>query len=65
LALDVAASATLGYLPNLRLLNLHGNLLTGAIPDNLGRLALLEDLDLSRNRFTGIASHMYRVCPPA
>ena len=53
LAKDIAASASLGYLPMLRKLNLHGNLLTGPIPANLGRLASLEDLDMSRNSLTG------------
>jgi len=53
LALDIAASATLGYLPKLRVLNLHGNLLVGEIPSKLGSLSVLEELDLSRNRFTG------------
>jgi len=48
LAMDLAAAASLGYLSSLTLLNLHGNLLTGKIPEGLGKLENLQTLDLSK-----------------
>ena len=43
----------LGYLDELRELNLWGNQLTGAIPRQLGRLKNLKSLYLGTNRLTG------------
>ncbi|PWA55244.1 leucine-rich repeat protein [Artemisia annua] len=41
---------TLGRMVNLRVLRLSDNELTGQIPESLGRLRLLEELDLSHNQ---------------
>ena len=43
----------LGYLDELRVLNLSFNQLTGAIPRQIGRLANLKSLNLRSNRLTG------------
>ena len=48
----------LGYLSELRELNLGNNGLTGLIPPELGRLAKLESLTLSANRLTEVPAQL-------
>ncbi|XP_022766964.1 LOW QUALITY PROTEIN: receptor protein kinase TMK1-like [Durio zibethinus] len=47
--IDVAAT-----MKNLTVLWLHGNQFTGPIPENIGNLTLLKDLNLNRNNLVGL-----------
>ena len=54
-ALNSTASAALGLLPNLTVLDLSDNAMTGVLPpfDMADGFPVLQTLDLSRNQFTG------------